>query len=95
MEWHPIDWIGLVGGILLLVGFWRTSIGQWKTTSFWYELDNLLGCALLLLYAWQKHAYVNIVLNVIWGIVAFRGLTSYTERKKSRRRNKKRPARSY
>lgn len=85
MEWAPIDWIGLLGGILLLVGFWRTSIGQWKTSSFWYELDNLTGCTLLLIYAWQKHAYVNIVLNIIWGIVAFRGLASYAERRSHKR----------
>lgn len=90
MEWAPIDWIGLLGGILLLVGFWRTSIGQWKTSSFWYELDNLTGCALLLIYAWHKHAYVNIILNVIWGVVAFRGLTSYAERRKYKRKPKRR-----
>lgn len=90
MTWHFIDWIGLLGGILLLVGFWRTSIGKWKTTSFWYELDNVIGCGLLLVYAWEKHAYVNIVLNVVWGVVAFRGLASYEERKRRTRSSKKR-----
>ena len=91
MEWHYIDWLGLLGGLLLLFGFWRINIRQWKTTSFWYEFDNLFGCGLLFLYALNKHAYVNIVLNVIWGIVAFRGLTSYAERRKA----KKKPQRSY
>jgi len=93
MEWDTLDWIGLLGGILLLVGFWRTSIGTWRTTSFWYELDNLLGCALLLIYAWNKQAYVNILLNIIWGFVAFRGLASYEERKRRSRSSKKRPTR--
>lgn len=82
MNWTVIDWVGFAGGVLLLFGFWRTSIGRWKTTSVWYEFDNLLGCALLFIYAWDKQAYVNIVLNIIWGIVAFRGLASYAERRK-------------
>lgn len=81
MEWHFIDWIGLIGGVLLLFGFWRTSIGKWKTTSLWYELDNVLGCTFLLIYAWQKHAYVNAIVNLIWAIIAFRGISSFAERR--------------
>lgn len=81
MEWHIIDWIGLIGGILLLFGFWRTSIGKWKTTSLWYELDNVLGCTFLLVYAWQKHAYVNAVVNLIWAVIAFKGISSFAERR--------------
>lgn len=89
MTWQFVDWIGLSGGVLLLIGFWRTSIGKWKTTSFWYELDNLAGCGLLLIYAYQKHAYVNIILNIVWGIVAFRGLASYEERRQKAKNAKK------
>lgn len=81
MHWELIDYVGLAGGVLLLFGFWRTSISGWKTTSLWYELDNIIASALLLVYSLQKHAYINIALNIIWGIVAFRGISSYAERK--------------
>ena len=90
MRWEYIDYIGLLGGVLLLFAFWRTSTGRWKVTSVWYELDNLLASVLLIFYAWQKHAYVNILLNVVWGIVAFRGLSSYAERRMLRNKNFKR-----
>ncbi len=84
MQWQPIDFLGVAGGVMLLFAFWRTSAGVWKTTSPWYELDNFIASGLLLWYSWHKHAYVNIVLNVIWGFVAFRGLTSFSERRLKR-----------
>jgi|GEM_PF-1298022 hypothetical protein len=90
MEWAFIDYIGLIGGMLLLFAFWRTSSGVWKVTSPWYELDNFIASFLLIFYTWQKHAYVSIVLNIIWGVVAFRGLSSFTERRMLRNADFKR-----
>lgn len=72
--------LGVIGALLILLGFYRTSIGQWKTKSFWYELDNTLGAILLMIYQARLHAYISVVLNGIWAVVAFRGLTSFAER---------------
>jgi len=88
MGWHLIDWVGLAGGLLFLVAFWRTSIGQWTGRSLWYELDNLLGAVLMSIYAFRKGAFVNIGLNLVWGIVAIRGVTSWTERRMHRKQLK-------
>jgi lipid-A-disaccharide synthase-like uncharacterized protein len=74
--------IGLTGALLFLFAFYRTSIGRWTGKSLWYELDNLLGAVLMTIYALQKAAYINILLNVVWGIVAIRGLSSIGERRK-------------
>jgi hypothetical protein len=90
MDWQPLDYIGLLGGLLLLFAFWRTTSGVWKVTSPWYELDNFLAAGLLMYYSWQKHAYVNIFLNVIWGLVAVKGLSSYAERRLVRSQNYRR-----
>jgi hypothetical protein len=79
MGW--IDLLGIVGGLLFLFAFYRTSIGRWTGKSLWYELDNLAGAILMSIYALSKGAYVNIALNVVWAIVAFRGLTSIAERR--------------
>lgn len=87
MTWEPIDYLGLVGGLILLFAFWRTNSGLWKTTSPWYEFDNVIAALILVVYAWHKHAYVNIALNIVWGIVAFRGLSSFAERRALRNKN--------
>ena len=80
MHWAIIDYVGVFGGLLTLFAFWRINTGIWKVTSAWYELDNFIGSFILVVYTWEKHAYVNIILNLIWGIVAFRGLSSFAER---------------
>ncbi len=72
---------GGIGAILILTGFYRTSIGRWSSKSFWYELDNLIGALMLLIYQAHLHAYVSMVINVVWAIVAFRGISSYGQRR--------------
>lgn len=72
--------IGSIGAFLILLGFYRTSIGQWKNKSFIYELDNLVGAVLLVVYQLHHSATISVVVNVIWALVAFRGLTSFTQR---------------
>lgn len=72
--------IGTVGAVLILIGFYRTSVGKWKNKSFWYELDNTIGAILLIIYQFRLHAYISVIVNTIWAVVAFRGLTSFAER---------------
>jgi hypothetical protein len=81
MHLYLIDWVGIAGGATLLFAFVRISVGRWKSTSLWYELDNLVAAALLSIYSLNKGAYVSMVINVVWAVVAFRGVTSYTERR--------------
>lgn len=78
-EWF-YNGIGVIGGLLILLGFYRTSIGKWKNKSFWYEMDNLVGALLIAVYQLHVGAYISVVLNIIWGVIAFKGLTSFAER---------------
>ena len=85
---------GTLGAFLILLGFYRTSIGQWKNKSFWYELDNLVGATLLVIYQLHHNAVISVVVNVIWAVIAFRGLTSFAQRynhraKKTKPRSKR------
>jgi hypothetical protein len=73
--------VGTIGASLILLGFYRTSIGKWQSKSFWYELDNLAGALLLITYQIHNHAYITVVLNIVWATVALRGLTSFGERR--------------
>jgi hypothetical protein len=81
--------IGIVGAFLILLGFYRTSIGQWKNKSFIYELDNLIGASFLIIYQLHYHAVISVVVNVIWAVIAFRGLTSFAQRYSWSARRKK------
>lgn len=83
-----IDIIGITGAALILLGFYRTSIGKWTNKSFWYELDNMLGASLLIVYNLNRRAYVSLVLDIVWVLVAIRGITSIAERRAGRRRSK-------
>lgn len=74
--------IGTLGASLILLGFYRTSIGKWQNKSFVYELDNLVGALLLIIYQFHLHAYISVTLNIIWALVAFRGITSFAQRYK-------------
>lgn len=82
--------IGITGAGLILFGFYRTSIGRWTNKSFWYELDNLVGSMLLIVYALGRKAPVSIVMHTVWAIVAFQGLTSFAERRNKIARRRKR-----
>lgn len=81
--------IGTLGAAMILFGFYRTSIGKWKNKSFWYELDNTVGALFLVIYQLQLHAYISVVLNTIWAIVAFHGLTSFAERYRWHKKKKR------
>ncbi|HSW78649.1 MAG TPA: hypothetical protein VLF88_01345 [Candidatus Babeliales bacterium] len=76
---------GIVGAVLILFGFYRVSIGKWTGKSLWYELDNLVGAILVTVYQLHYHAYITMLLNIIWAIVAFRGVISYRERRPKHR----------
>jgi hypothetical protein len=81
--------LGFFGGMLILFGFYRTSIGKWSGKSLWYELDNFFGATLLTFYQWHYKVYISVVLNIIWAIVAFRGISSYAERRLNGNRKKR------
>jgi hypothetical protein len=87
-----IDYVGIAGGLLVLFSFYRTSIGKWTGKSMWYELDNLFGALFMAIYAFSKGAYVSIFLNLVWGAVALRGVTTLAERRMSRKLTKQRKA---
>jgi hypothetical protein len=82
--------IGIIGSLLVLFGFYRTSIGRWTNKSFWYELDNVIGSILVIVYQVRLHAYISVTVNVIWAVVAFKGISSFTERYVQYHRDKER-----
>ena len=81
--------LGVVGALLLLFGFYRVNIGRWNNKSFWYELDNVLGASLIIVYQIRYHAFVTVVVNAIWAVVALNGLLVFAHRAHKHRRKLK------
>ena len=75
-----LELVGIAGVSLILYSFYRLTIGGWTSKSLWYQLNNLLGALLLSVYSWYKHAYVTILLNIVWAGVATIGVESIYER---------------
>lgn len=72
--------LAVAGSILLLFGFYRVNSGRWTNKSFWYEFDNALGAAFIIVYQIHYHAFVSAIVNVIWGGVALAGLSVFVKR---------------
>lgn len=88
-----IEIIGVIGGLFYLLAFTEAALGRWNGRSFWYEFNNLLGSLFLGYYAVKKQAYMNIVLNFVWGIVALYAIRHMVHRhvvRKQKRSRKKR-----
>ena len=62
--------IGFVGTFLVLGSYFLLSAGRIKSASFAYQGANLLGAALLTLYAVLLAAWAAIALNAVWGLIA-------------------------
>lgn len=84
-----LEIIGILGGLLFLLGFLQVATNRWNGRSFWYEICNLIGALLLGFYSFQKNAYTNIVLNLIWGTVAMYSIKNIFERHKIRKSKKR------
>lgn len=72
--------LGTIGASMLVFGFFRVNSGRWNNKSFWYELDNLLGATLIIIYQIRYHAFVTVALNAIWAAVAVGGLVVFFRR---------------
>ena len=84
--------LGIAGACLLLFGFYRTSIGKWDGKSLWYELDNLAGATMVVIYQLHHGAYITSALNVIWGLFAVWGIVMFVRRYRSHPQRGKRRA---
>lgn len=88
-----LELIGVSGAILFLLGFFQVATNKWSGKSFYYEACNLLGAILLGVYAFQKDAYMNIILNLAWGTVALyviwhAGMRHQTRKQKKSKKTK-------
>jgi hypothetical protein len=74
-----LEILGWIGGIVLIIAYCLNSYGLLLSASVTYQGLNLFGSLTLAYYTYQKKAYPNVMLNVIWALIAmiaiFRFLT--------------------
>ena len=68
------DYIGVLGATLLLLSYFMVTTKRWLTHTLKYQLSNLAAAALLIIYSFNKTAYVHVVINLVWGVVAITGI---------------------
>jgi lipid-A-disaccharide synthase-like uncharacterized protein len=66
--------IGITGAFLLLLSFTLNQVHVWKDSDLTYDLVNLIGGTLLVIYGLFIHGYPFVVLNGMWAIVSLRDL---------------------
>lgn len=64
--------LGSLGALLILIAFVLVQTHRWKDTSIAYDATNLVGGALLVVYAVLLRAWPFAVLNGIWTLVSLR-----------------------
>ena len=58
--------IGFIGALVLMVGIIMNQLGRWQTDDFEYDFINLIGGAILAVYAWQIASYPLLILFSVW-----------------------------
>jgi len=77
------DFVGNIGVILIIVAFYLNVAEKIKSTDRSYNLLNLIGSILLLTSLVFKPNLSNIIIEIIWGGISFRGLYKHYSSKKN------------
>lgn len=64
--------LGSLGALLILIAFILGQIHVWKDDSLIYDVVNLLGSVILIIYGVLISGWPFVVLNSIWAIVSLR-----------------------
>jgi len=66
---HVMEVIGWLGALASLSAFSLNSLNLITSQSMQYLVLNMLGCGLLIVYAFAKKAHASWVLNTIWLLI--------------------------
>lgn len=69
-------YVGIVGMILILLAFMMEQTNRWKNNDLKYDLTNLCGSFLLVIYAISGSAWPFFILNFVWGLVSLRDVVA-------------------
>jgi uncharacterized protein YacL len=70
MEEIAIDIIGWIGGVAVVIAYLLISAGKVMSSSFLYQMLNLIGSIFLIINTFFKGAYPSTAVNIIWVLIA-------------------------
>lgn len=84
----PTTLIGTLGALLILIAFTMNQMHKWKNDYLIYDLINLIGSGLLIIYAAILKSYPFLVLNGVWAFLSLRDVViDFKKNSESRRKN--------
>lgn len=72
MEPDFVNIFGAVGAAVILTAFILNQLGKWDVSNFKFDLFNLAGSLLLLIYSISTSSTPFILTNTVWAIFSFR-----------------------
>lgn len=69
--------IGVAGAAIVLIAFLLNESGKLNSEDFQYDLLNLIGSILLLIYAFNLNSLPFIIVNLIWGGFSLKDVIKY------------------
>lgn len=81
-----ITFIGTLGASMILLAFIMNQTRKWKDDYLIYDLVNMLGGAVMVIYAMMLQSWPFAILNIVWTGLSLRDFIQDLER------NSKKPA---
>lgn len=72
MSAELITLIGVVGAGLVLFAFIMAQTKRWTPESFYFDLVNFLGSAVLVFYGLLLNSIPFVILNTVWAAFSLR-----------------------
>jgi len=67
-----ITFIGTIGATLILISFVMNQLHKWKDDYLVYDLLNMLGGSIMVIYAMMLQSWPFAALNIIWTALSLR-----------------------
>jgi len=74
------DIFGAIGLCSILLAFFLLQKGKISDDDHGYNILNLVGAICIALYSTYYSAWFSVILNVVWGIIAFFDLVKNLKR---------------
>jgi len=74
---------GWAGSAMVVLAYAMLSMNKWKSSDVIYQMMNLAGSTLLIIFTLYKRAFPPATVNTIWAVIAlFSVIQIVTNRKK-------------
>lgn len=70
MQFNFIEIIGWIGTLLLVGAYFLNITGKVKSSSALYIVSNVMGGILFTIYTYAHQTWPNMVVNIVWVIIA-------------------------